>query len=67
MIYVLELYILNTCIDRGVIMFYFMCFVTFICVFNLLVMAFIVWKFGIDVFFTNDEEPSKEYPLNRSQ
>ena len=48
-------------------MFYFMCFITLICVFNLLVMAFIVWKFGIDVFFTNDEEHSKEYPLNRSQ
>ena len=51
----------------GVIMFYFMCFITFICVFNLLIMGFITWKFGIDVFFMNDEEPSKEYPLNRSQ
>ena len=48
-------------------MFYFMCFITFICVFNLLVMAFIVWKFGIDVFFTNDEESAKDIPLNRSQ
>ena len=48
-------------------MFYFMCFITFICVFNLLVMAFITWKFGIDVFFMNDEEPSKERPPNRSQ
>ena len=48
-------------------MFYFMCFITFICVFNLLVMAFIVWKFGIEVFFTKEEEPSKEDPLNRSQ
>ena len=48
-------------------MFYFMCFITFICVFNLLVMAIITWKFGIDVFFMNDEESSKEYPLNRSQ
>ena len=48
-------------------MFYFMCFITLICVFNLLVMAFIVWKFGIVVFSTNDEQPSKEYPLKRSQ
>ena len=48
-------------------MFYFMCFITFICVFNLLVMAFIVYKFGVEVFFMNDEEPSKEYTLNRSQ
>ena len=58
---------LSTDKQIGVTMFYFMCFITFICVFNLLIMAFIVWKFGIDVFFTNDEEPSKEYPLNRSQ
>ena len=48
-------------------MFYFMCFITLICVFNLLVMTFITWKFGIDVFFMNDEEPSKEYHLNRYQ
>ena len=48
-------------------MFYFMCFITFICTFNLLVMAFIVWKFGMEVFFMNDEESSKERPLNRSQ
>ena len=67
MICVLELYIQNICTDRGVNMFYFMCFITFICVFNLLVMAFIVWKFGIDVFFTNDEESAKDIPLNRSQ
>lgn len=48
-------------------MFYFLCFITFICAFNLLVMAFIVWKFGIYVFFTNGEEPTKDIPLNRSQ
>lgn len=51
----------------GVNMFYFMCFITFICVFNLLVMAFFVYKFGMEVFFMNEEESSKEYPLNRSQ
>jgi hypothetical protein len=28
---------------------------------------FIIWKFGIDVFFTNDEEPSKETPVDSSQ
>lgn len=48
-------------------MFYFLCFITFICAFNLLVMAFIVYKFGVEVFFMNDEEPTKEYPLKRSQ
>lgn len=48
-------------------MFYFMCFIVLLCLFNLSVMAFIVRKFGIDVFFMNDEEPSKEDPLNRSQ
>lgn len=48
-------------------MFYFMCFITFICVFNLITMAFIVYRFGMEVFFMNDEEPSKEDPLNRSQ
>ena len=51
---------LSTDKQIGDLMFYFMCFITFICVFNLLVMAFIVWKFGIDVFFTNEGEPSKE-------
>ena len=34
-------------------MFYFMCFITFICVFNLLVMAFITWKFGIYMYFNH--------------
>ena len=58
---------LSTDKQVGVDMFYFMCFITFICVFNLLVMAFIVWKFGIDVFFTNDEESTKDMPLKRSQ
>ena len=47
-------------------MIYFMYAITFICVFNLLVMAFIIWKFGIDVFFMNEEEPSKEVPLKRT-
>lgn len=48
-------------------MFYFMCFITLICAFNLLVMTFIVWKFGMEVFFMNEEESSKECPLKRSQ
>ena len=48
-------------------MIYFMYVITFICVFNLLVMAFIVWKFGIDVFFDKDEETSKDIPLERTQ
>ena len=47
-------------------MFYFMCFMTFICAFNLLVLAFIVWKFGIDVFFVKDEETTKDAPLERT-
>ena len=58
---------LSTDKQIGVIMFYFMCFIALLCLFNLAVVAFIIWKFGIDVFFTNDEEPSKEDPLNRSQ
>ena len=58
---------LSTDKQIGVNMFYFMCFIVLLCLFNLSVMAFIVWKFGIDVFFMNDEEPSKEDPLNRSQ
>lgn len=58
---------LSTDEQIGVDMFYFLCFITFICVFNLLIMGFILYKFGIDVFFMNDKEPSKEYPLNRSQ
>lgn len=41
-------------------MIYFMYVITFICVFNLLVMAFIVWKFGIGVFFGKDEEVTKD-------
>lgn len=58
---------LSTDKQVGVDMFYFLCFITFICVFNLLIMGFILYKFGIDVFFMNDKEPSKEYPLKRSQ
>ena len=34
--------------------------------FNLLVLAFIVWKFGIDVFFDEDEETTKDAPLERT-
>ena len=52
-------------------MIYFMYAVTFICVFNLLVMAFIVWKFGLevvkDVFFIDNEEVTKDIPLERTQ
>ena len=47
-------------------MIYFMCAITFICVFNLLIMAFIVWKFGIDVFFDKDEEVTKDISLERT-
>ena len=38
-------------------MIYFMYAVASIIIFNLLVLAFIVWKFGIDVFF--DKEIAK--------
>ena len=38
-----------------------------IILFNLLVLAFIVWKFGIDVFFDKDEETTKDIPLERTQ
>lgn len=48
-------------------MIYFMYVITFICVFNLLVMAFIVWKFGVVVFFDEDEEVTKDVPLERTQ
>ena len=47
-------------------MFYFMCFITFICVFNLLVMDFFVWKFGMVVFFDKDEETTKDIRLERT-
>ena len=48
-------------------MSYFICAIASIIIFNLLVMAFIVWKFGIDVFFDKDEETSKDIPLERTQ
>ena len=48
-------------------MFYFMCFMTFICTFNLILMGFFVYKFAIVVLSKDEEEPSKEHPLNRSQ
>ena len=40
-------------------MIYFMYAIASIIIFNLLVLAFIVWKFGIDVFFDKDEETTK--------
>ena len=48
-------------------MIYFMYAITSIILFNLLVLAFIVWKFGIDVFFAKDEEATKDIPLERTQ
>ena len=44
-------------------MIYFMYAIASIILFNLLVLAFIVWKFGLevvmDVFFDKDEETTK--------
>ena len=48
-------------------MIYFMYAIASIILFNLLVLAFIVWKFGIDVFLDKDEETSKDIPLERTQ
>ena len=48
-------------------MIYFMYAVASIIIFNLLVLAFIAWKFGIDVFIDKDEETSKDIPLERTQ
>ena len=47
-------------------MIYFMYAIASIILFNLLVLAFIVWKFGIDVFFDKDEETTKDVPLERT-
>ena len=52
---------------QGINMIYFMYAIASIIIFNLLVMAFIVWKFGIDVFFDKDEEATKDIPLERTQ
>ena len=48
-------------------MIYFICAIASIIIFNLLVLAFIVWKFGIDVFFDKDEETTKDVSLERTQ
>ena len=48
-------------------MIYFICAIASIILFNLLVLAFIAWKFGIDVFFDKDEEATKDIPLERIQ
>lgn len=48
-------------------MIYFMYAVASIILFNLLVIAFIAWKVGIDVFFDKDEETTKNIPLERTQ
>ena len=48
-------------------MIYFMYAIASIILFNLLVLAFIAWKFGIDVFFDKDEEATKDIPLERTQ
>ena len=47
-------------------MIYFMYAITSIILFNLLVLAFIAWKFGIDVFFDKDEEATKDVPTERT-
>ena len=47
-------------------MIYFMYAVDSIIIFNLLVLSFIAWKFGIDVFFDKDEETTKDIPLERT-
>ena len=47
-------------------MIYFMYAIASIILFNLLVLAFIVWKFGIegviDIFFDKGEETTKDMP-----
>ena len=48
-------------------MIYFIYAVASIIIFNLLVLAFIAWKFGIDVFFDKDEETTKDVSLERTQ
>lgn len=48
------------------ILFFFLG-VYFVGIINLICIILLAWKFGIDVFFINEEEPSKEDPLNRSQ
>ena len=47
-------------------MIYFMYAVASIIIFNLLVLSFIAWKFGIDVFFDKDEETTKDVPIERT-
>ena len=48
-------------------MIYFMYAIASIILFNLLVLAFIAWKFGLDVFFIDNEETTKDIPLERTQ
>ena len=48
-------------------MSYFMYAIASIILFNLLALAFIVWKVGIDVFSDKDEETTKDIPLERTQ
>ena len=48
-------------------MIYFMYAIVSIILFNLLVLSFIAWKFGIDVFFDKDEGTTKDIPLERTQ
>ena len=47
-------------------MIYFIYATVSIILFNLLVLAFIVWNFGIDVLFDKDEETTKDIPLERT-
>lgn len=48
-------------------MIYFMYAVASIITFNLSVLAFIAWKFGIEELFDKDEEVTKDVPLERTQ
>ena len=52
-------------------MIYFICAIVSIIIFNFLVLAFITRKIGlegvIDMFFVDNEETTKDIPLERTQ
>ena len=52
-------------------MSYFICAIASIIIFNFLVLAFITWKIGLevvmDLFFVDNEETTKDAPLERTQ
>ena len=47
-------------------MIYFLYVFTFICIFNLLLMGWITWKFGKEVFFGNSKECVKDIAVERT-